>query len=120
MLVLSSLLFQIPAAYAYHRGLYPWAAVSFLTSAFSVNYWRHATPSWRKVADVCWARGAGTAFFVLGMHRTRLWSVSGLLVILACYRQSGIEHERNGPWRVYHAAFHLFAALGQLAAIHLI
>ena len=114
-LVATSLLFQIPAIYAYRHGAYSWGTASFITSALSINYWRHPGHSWRRTVDVYWAWSAGCCFFVYGCNTSVVFSVHSLAWMLWCYHQSRIHQPR---WYLYHMAFHALAALNQVAVIH--
>jgi hypothetical protein len=55
-LTLSSLLFLIPAYYAYNSNMYNHTILLILTSLISANYWRKATYSWRRNLDLIFSK----------------------------------------------------------------
>lgn len=119
-MVASSLLFQIPAVYAYHSGIYGCSALSSITTGVSVNFWRHPTKSWRRNVDLCWSWSTGCFFLVQGLRISLRLSIVGLTCILWCYYQSGRQYKKDplGPWYMYHMAFHAMAAANQCLIIY--
>jgi len=117
----SSLLFQIPALYAYHHEMYTMSASCFITCVLSMNYWRHASYSWRRDMDMYWAKSAGVYYFIHGIQYTSL-GIPGVLIMLYFYYQSNEQFRRNpyGNWYMYHMAFHGMAALNQLGTLYYI
>ena len=50
-IMMSSLFFLVPSTYGYKNEQYFMSTTLMLASLFSVNYWRHPTYSWRRIAD---------------------------------------------------------------------
>ena len=119
-IVASSLLFQIPAYYAYHNHIYSYAIGSFITSVLSMNYWRHATPSWRRNMDLYWAKTAGVCYFLHGMQYSPRWGIHISLLMVFLYYQSCHQYTINplGNWYLYHMMFHVIASINQMIAIY--
>ena len=117
-IVLSSSFFMVPAIYGFYNNLYLLPCVLVLTSLFSMNFWRHATYSWRRIADRIFAKISFTIFFINGVrHVSHLISVyTGLCGILYCYYMS--QKCNNVIWWKYHMMFHIFVAYNQLIIIN--
>jgi hypothetical protein len=117
----SSLFFQIPALYAYHHNMYAVAASCCLTSVLSINYWRHATYSWRRTMDMYWAKSAGIYFFLRGIRHHHV-GILGTIIMIYLYYQSCNQFNIDpyGKWYLYHMAFHSVVAMNQLITIYFI
>jgi hypothetical protein len=116
-LVVSSSFFMVPAIYGFYNNLYVLPFVLLLTTFFSMNYWRHATYSWRRIADRTFAKISFTIFFINGVrHVPYLISVYiGLVGIIYCYYMS---QKCTLFWWKYHMMFHLCVAYNQLMIIN--
>ena len=117
----SSLFFQVPAYYAYRHEMYSYAVTCFITSVLSINYWRHASYSWRRDMDMYWAKSAGVYYFVQGIQYTKIGFPS-TFIMLYLYYQSCEQFKLNpyGKWYLYHMAFHAIVAINQFATIYCI
>jgi hypothetical protein len=123
-LVGSSLLWCIPTMYAYNHGLYLHFIVSCITTSVSVNFWRHATNSWRRDLDLVVAKVSFIFYCVYGIlyiHSTRgiilLWT--GGIGSLCCYHISGkLLGEHNPMWYKYHFAFHIIVGVEKIIILH--
>lgn len=118
-LVVSSLLFALPSAYAYHHGLYMHAGVLLSVVCASVNFWRRATRGFRRYVDIVVARVAFTVFVVNGVvlkNRSLPCVLSGyiaLITAICLYRASGRQLlQGNANWYRYHFAFHMVLVYG--------
>ena len=118
-LVVSSSFFMVPAIYGFYNNLYLLPCVLLLTTLFSMNFWRHATYSWRRIADRIFAKISFTIFFINGVKRvSHLFSVyTGLVGIIYCYYMSQKCHDTLYWWK-YHMMFHLFVAYNQFIIIN--
>lgn len=111
-LTMSSWLFAIPAIYARRNNLNSLAGLLLATSAISSNYWRRATYSWRRNADLIVAKISFIVFFTNGImyvRRPRFMVIGsiGLLLLAHCYYGSNVLHRLQNPnWVQYHLAFH--------------
>ena len=119
-LVVSSFFFTVPAIYAYMNHLYSYSAVLLCTSLISANYWREATYSWRRTADLIFAKCSFTIFVSNGIIYVRyvpyiVTGYSGLIVLVYCYYLSGkLLEEKNNNWYKYHMLFHFIMMYEQL------
>ena len=119
-LVLSSFFFIIPVVYAYVNKLYFYAGILASTSFISANYWRIATYSWRRNADLVFAKISFTIFVSNGIIYVRtipyiVTGYSGLLILLYCYYLSGkLLESKNTHWYKYHMIFHFIMMYEQL------
>jgi len=119
-LVISSFFFTIPSVYAYVYALYSYAALLFLTSVISANYWRKATYSWRRNMDLVFAKISFVVFASNGIIyvRTLPCMVTGYLVlggIIYCYYMS---NKTTSNWYKYHFMFHVMLACEQIIVLH--
>lgn len=122
-LVLSSFFFTIPAYYAHYNALYFYSILLLLTSFVSANYWRKATLSWRRNADLVLAKISFTIFVANGVFYVRRTSYviigyTGLFVLLYCYHLSGkLLKMKNDNWYKYHFLFHFIMMYEQVIII---
>lgn len=111
-LTLSSFFFIFPSLYAYYNKLYAYFILLLLTSIISANYWRKATYSWRRNADLFFAKISFVVFVSNGGVFVRympyvITGYSGLIVLYYCYYLSGkLFAMKNNSWYKYHVAFH--------------
>ena len=121
-IVLSSSFFMAPAVYGFYNNLYFLPFVLLLTTLFSMNFWRHATYSWRRIADRTFAKISFAFFFINGVrhvtHTPYLISgYTGTIILIYCYYMSNKYH--NLPiWWKYHMMFHLFLTYNQFIVIN--
>jgi hypothetical protein len=119
-LVLSSLLFTIPSAFAYYHHLYSYSGLLLLTTIVSVNYWRDAAFSWRRNLDIFVARTGFIVFLITGILYVTwtpylLVGYTGLGCLALSYIVSGkLWNENNPNWYKYHMLFHLLLMSEQL------
>ena len=121
-LILSSLLFIIPAIYSYYNNLYIYTIILILTTIISVNFWRDATYSWRRISDRIFAKLAFVFFFINGiMYITYLpfiiLSYFGLFASFWCYYLSNKYCGKSSIWWKYHFTFHSIITFLQLLVI---
>jgi hypothetical protein len=118
----SSLLFQIPAYYAYQKNIYSVAASCCITSLLSINYWRHSCYSWRRTMDIYWARTAGIYYFLWGYQHApcKITYINHTCVMIWFYYEACRQFHINplGNWYIYYMTFHAIAALNQFIAIY--
>jgi hypothetical protein len=118
-IVLSSLLFQIPAYYAYRHGLYVHATGSFITTILSVNHWRRHEHGLRRKIDVVWARSAGILFLIDGMYHSFMKAIFlGMMMNYMYYLARKNQQNPYGNWYMYHMMFHAMAVTGQLSVMY--
>ena len=113
-LVQSSHFFLIPAIYAYYIKNHWFACMHVIIYIGSVNYWRCASNSWRRTADIYISR-ASYVYHMYHYQRISKWCIylSLLTVIMSYYH----DDKRLGPvlntkWVPYHMCFHFFCAMG--------
>jgi len=114
-IVASSSFFLVPAAYGFKNKLIFLPFLLTVLSFFSMNFWRHATYSWRRVLDHVTARLVFTIFFLKGEHvKNKFFIFTGhtaTVLLLYCYYRSF----QNPPnWWKYHMAFHFLTAYNLL------
>ena len=116
-LIVSSCFFLIPGCYAFNNSLHFYGIVSFVTTAISINYWRHAVEGWRRTADLWTAKISFAVYFVTGCCFLRdlqvlAFGIPGCVLILVCYYLSSQHWEKDSwMWVYFHMLFHLFVAL---------
>ena len=120
-LVGSSLFFLVPSIYGYQKEQYFLAIISLLTTSCSINFWRDATYSYRRSADVIMAKISFTIYTVNGIiYVTWLpFVVTGygaLFALIYCYYMSN-KHGDTDLWWKYHMMFHLLIAYTQIICI---
>jgi hypothetical protein len=119
-LTLSSLLFLIPAYYAYIHSMYDHTILLILTSLISANYWRKATYSWRRNLDLIFSKISFGIYIYNGVKYSRslkelIEGILRLLFMFYCFFVSGkLFKIKNEDWYKYHFVFHIFIALEQL------
>ena len=122
-LVLSSFFFMIPATYAFMNHLNSYFILLLLTSLISANYWRKATYSWRRNADLIFAKFSFIVFLSNGIIYVRtlryvIPGYTGLLVLLYCYYLSGkLLQLKNNNWYKYHFIFHFIMTYEQMIIV---
>jgi hypothetical protein len=120
-IVLSSSLFMIPAIYGYYHNLYFLPFALFIASLISMNYWRHATYSYRRIVDRSCSK---IAFMICFYHSTKYASLNlnlflqyiGFFTFVYYYYMSNKYHNAPGWWK-YHIKFHVFCVYTQLMII---
>jgi hypothetical protein len=121
-LVLSSFFFIFPAIYAHNHCLYSYSVLLIFTSLISANYWRKATYSWRRNADLLFAKISFIIFAQKGIYITSYYHLvpgyTGLVCLSYCYYLSEKQLLSNRDnWYNYHAAFHFFIMCEQFIVI---
>ena len=125
-LVASSCFFMVPSVYAYYNQLYFNSYVLLLTSLISANYWRNATYSWRRTADLIFAKVSFCVFLVGWI--THVAEYNMVLVGVFCAGCMGASYdlsvrlrEKQSPhWYKYHMAYHLSTMVSQLIVLNTI
>ena len=127
-LVVSSSFFMVPAIYGFYNNLYLLPCVLLLTTLFSINFWRHATYSWRRIADLTFAKISFAIFFINGFaHISRsvdlISMYTGLVGLIYCYYMSQKCHKNDirdntSIWWKYHMMFHIFVTYNQFIIIN--
>ena len=114
-LVLSSLCFLIPGIYCLFNKLYLYAGLIFITSLVSANYWREATYSWRRNADLLVSKISFTVFLFTGLFQLRtmtpVMQMTALFLVLpilvfSYHMSCKLYASQKDHWYVYHMAFH--------------
>ena len=126
----SSLLFFIPSIYAFIKEQYLLSASLFAAGLMSVNYWRHPTYSYRRIADHIAAKFAFIIVFINGFYLYPVFFIYKLVclkLVLYCYCMSDKYCNRNinindmNPcWWKYHVAFHICCVCSQMLIIYCI
>ena len=122
-LVVSSSFFLIPSIYSYYIKFYGFSILLLLTCLISANYWRKATYSWRRTADLVFAKISFVTFVSNGVIYVRsmpylITGYSGLILLLYCYYLSDtLSKTKNDNWYKYHMLFHLIMTYEQLIII---
>lgn len=114
-LVLSSLSI-LPSAYiSYHRQFYLQSYLLFVTTFFSVNYWREPIPGFRLNCDLYVSKISFFLFLYNGylhVHGLGLLCYPNLAYILYFYYKSNILFEANdNAWLYYHIMFHILVGI---------
>ena len=122
-ITLSSGLFMIPAIYSYYNDLYFYAIILVLTTIISVNFWRHATYSWRRIIDCIFSKFVFIFSLINGIFYVTYmpFTIAGYLVLFAilyCYYLSNKYCGNNPIWWKYHILFHLFTVCIQFIIIN--
>lgn len=108
----SSFFFIFPAMYAYYNSQYFYSTFLLATTIISANYWRKATYSWRRNADLVFAKISFTVFVTNGIIHVNyvpyvITGYTGLCVLAYCYYLSGkLFEQKNNNWWKYHVLFH--------------
>ena len=124
LLMFSSCFFLIPGGYAIFEALYFYAAVSFVTTIVSVNYWRHAVEGFRRTADLWTAKLSFAIYFISGCFFIRnlnllVIGIPGCCLIILFYNLSIRYWNLDSPlWVYFHMIFHVFVALEQFLVLY--
>ncbi len=116
----SSLFFQIPALYAYRHKKYTIAASSVITTALSINHWRHPThTSWRRRIDVAWVRIVVPLCFTYSLQYTYI-GIPATSLMAWMYHRACLSYENNplGNWYLYHMLFHAISSTTQCLLVY--
>jgi hypothetical protein len=125
LIVLSSLLFLVPAVYSYINGQLLITCILIITTILSVNFWRDARYTWRRIIDRTYAKMTFVYFAVNGfLYVTWLpfliMGCIGSFGLIYCYYMSN-KHcssmNKNEVWCKYHIAFHFITICTQLMII---
>jgi hypothetical protein len=129
-LVLSSTSFFIPSIYGYFVEEYLMSYTLFFTALISMNYWRHANYSWRRIVDKIFAKISFIVFFINGVRYVsgNICLINGytfFILIIYCYYMSNKlgattnnKLPNNELWWKYHMAFHAFMSYNQTLIIY--
>lgn len=122
-LVMSSMTFLIPAAYAFASSLYLYGCVSLFTSLLSMNHWRNAEDGVRRAIDCYGAYICFVVFVLSGCIYCRgiYLYIAGVIIsiIIGFFLMSdylSIQHHHR--WYVAHIFFHLFVTIGECLIIY--
>jgi hypothetical protein len=118
---LSSIFFLVPSVYGFANKELTLSVTSGLTALCSINYWRDATYSWRRTADVIVAKISFATFIIVGPRVVTRMSFlvtgySGLFSSIYCYYMSNKYADTEFWWK-YHMMFHLFMSYSQFIVI---
>ena len=122
-LVLSSFSFIVPSFYAYYNNSYLFSILLFFTSLVSANYWRKATYSWRRNADLMVSKISFITFAYNGITYVRYipYIITGyplIVISLYFYYLSGKKIKiKNSKWYIYHCLFHYIIMYEQLIVL---
>jgi hypothetical protein len=99
-ITLSSLLFLMPAYYAYAHSMYNHTILLILTSLISANYWRKATYSWRRNLDLIISKISFAIYIYNGVKYSgsRSELIEGILRLIFmfyCFCRSGYLFQKN-------------------------
>jgi hypothetical protein len=126
-LILSSCFFIIPCAYAFIHKEYILAGTLLLSSIISVNFWREANYSWRRIADRVFSRLSLVIFLFYAYFYAalKIFIIVGFIFfcpILYCYYMSNkyCIMGNNDIWWKYHMLFHLLCMYAQLFVIGIV
>ena len=113
VLQFTSILFQVPAMYAFRNNLHFYGIFSVFTSIISFVYWLYPINGWRRNIDSVYAKltfllytSSGIIFVPLGFLSFVFYLLVGLLVyfyILSC------SYFPQNNWIYFHTLFHLTA-----------
>ena len=123
-IVASSSTFLIPSFYAYYKNIYHLSIISFITFAFSVNFWRNATYSLRRKIDII---NANLAFTIFSLHG--FYYINNLLHILICYPGFFLSiylyqcsqyffDKKDNNWVYCHVLFHLVMSIEKMFIVY--
>ena len=129
-IVLSSTSFLGPSIYGYIQEEYIISYTLCCASLISMNYWRNANYSWRRIIDRLFAK---FAFIVL--FTNCIWYVRGKLLLINCYtflvlfvycyymsnklgETTNNKLPNNELWWKYHIVFHLLMSYDQMIIIY--
>ena len=128
MLVVSSLLFLIPAYYAIICDLYTHGIFSILASFVSIIYWISPGPSWRQTLDLTISKLYIIYFVVIGIYCYNslfqwqiLLKILLIYITLMNYIMSHISWEyKLEQWIYFHISFQIWSCILQLNTIYFI
>ena len=120
-LVVSSCFFLIPTFYGYTHKEYVYSSISLITSLCSINFWRDANYSYRRVIDHITAKVSFVIYLKKGfqiiIYKPYLFiSYGNLIGLLYCYYMSNKCSETDIWWK-YHMMFHLLVACNKIILI---
>lgn len=122
-IVLSSILFLIPAIYSYINGEYLIAGSLVISTILSIVFWSDARYTWRRILDRTYAKFSFLYFFITGILYVTwlpflIMGYMGLFGLTYCYYMSNKHcHNKNEVWWKYHVAFHVITICTQLMII---
>jgi len=114
---------MIPAVYAYYHNTHFLGVVLTATSVLSANYWRRATFSWRRHADMVMAKVAFVIFVWNGAQHIRrvphMMAGYPCIGLLAASYYMSEKHLRKKDlyWWVYHFLFHIVLTIEQFIVV---
>lgn len=129
-LTMSSCFFLFPAIYASQNGLHKYSGVLIATSLISANYWRKATYSWRRNADLIMSKIAFVIFVTNGIYyavptknewdsgstvtTNMIIKLVGFCMVCYFYHKSyALFHLNNEHWVAHHFMFHCALTIEQ-------
>jgi hypothetical protein len=123
LLVISSCFLLASGMIAFINGLWIYFALSFITTAISINHWRDVRAGPRRTADLIGAKISFVIFFISGCFAIPTiilqWvavPICGLMIILYYFsnklREQGIRY-----WIYIHFIFHMLVAFEQVLVI---
>ena len=120
-LVASSCFFLVPAFYGYINQEYVYSSVALVVSLCSINFWRDANYSYRRVVDHITAKASFTLFVTHGVqlitYKPYLFiSYGNLIGLVYCYYMSNKCADTDIWWK-YHMMFHLLVACNKIIII---
>ena len=122
-ITLTSMFFLIPGIYGFQNEQYVMSFTLLLTSVISVNFWRHATYSWRRIADRIFAKISFIICFVNGLRYSALnlfvvseW-ISFCIFAYCFYMSNKYNSSHNNKWVKWHLMFHLNCVYTQIIII---
>ena len=123
-ITLSSLLFLLPAYYAYTHSMYDHTIMLIITSFISANYWRKATYSWRRNMDLIFSKVSFAIYIYNGIKYSHsitdlIESLIRLMIMVYSFRVSGeLFKIKDDSWYKYHVVFHILIALEQMRILN--
>ena len=122
-LVGTSLLFLIPASYAYISHMPYITTITTITSLVSANFWRHANYSIRRDCDLIVSKCAmavmcyNSAMYVTTLNvAATSYPCLGLLTY-TYYKSHQLYNVKKENWLTYHMATHILLTYEQIAII---
>ena len=129
-IMVSSLLFMIPCVYSFVNELYFISASLLISTVLSINFWRHATYSWRRISDRIYAKFSFIFFLIYGIKYVTclpliIIGYIGLFGLIYCFYMSnkickGCNTnimDQDPAWLKYHMSFHLITVCTQMMII---
>jgi hypothetical protein len=120
-IVVSSSFFMVPAIYGLYNNLYFLSLISFVISLISINFWRHATYSWGRIADRIFSKISFLIFLYYSIKYASLrifffLQYAGMFTFVYFYYMSN-KHHNTIIWWKYHMIFHIFGVFTKLIII---